>query len=135
MTGDEALAHLIAALEDIERLLPDDKASWDCDPVLRLAVERLWITAGNTAEEYRRTAGADPGVEPWAELAAYRNRPAHVGSSAIRWCTSGARNSGFRRVTAVSYGHTTPQVRGPFRGISAGSRTRRKSSTSQAVAK
>ena len=78
MTGDEALAHLIAALEDIQRLLPDDKASWDRDPVLRLAVERLWITAGNTAEEYRRTAGVDPGVEPWAELAAYRNRLAHA---------------------------------------------------------
>lgn len=78
MTGDEALAHLIASLENIARLLPADKTSWDGDDVVRLAVERLWITAGNTAEEYRRAAGVDPGVEPWAELAAYRNRLAHA---------------------------------------------------------
>jgi hypothetical protein len=32
------------------------------------AVERLWITAGNCVEEYRRANHIDPGVEPWAEL-------------------------------------------------------------------
>ena len=46
--------------------------------MVRLAVERLWITAGNTAEEYRRVAGIDVGTEPWAELVGYRNRLAHA---------------------------------------------------------
>lgn len=65
MTADEALASLIAVLESIERLVPADKASWDDDHVVRLAVERLWITAGNTSEEYRRATGVEAGVEPW----------------------------------------------------------------------
>ena len=78
MTADEALASLIAVLEDIQRLLPSDKASWDGDLVIRLAVERLWITAGNSSDEYRRAAGIEAGLEPWAELAAYRNRLAHA---------------------------------------------------------
>ena len=45
---------------------------------MRLAVERLWIVAGNTAEEYRRAARIDAGVEPWSEFSAYRNRLAHA---------------------------------------------------------
>ncbi len=40
--------------------------------MVRLAVERLWITAGNAAEEYRRAVSVDVGVEPWAELSGYR---------------------------------------------------------------
>jgi hypothetical protein len=75
MTGEEALT---AFLEQIRDLLPADKFVWDGDSVLRLAVERLWISAGNCAEEYRRASGIDPGVEPWAELAGYRNRLAHA---------------------------------------------------------
>lgn len=78
VTADEALTSLIVVLESIERLLPGDKAGWDGDLAVRLAVERLWITAGNTSEEYRRAAGVEAGVEPWAELAAYRNRLAHA---------------------------------------------------------
>jgi uncharacterized protein with HEPN domain len=78
VTADEALSNLIETLEQIRLLLPADKALWDNDAVLRLAIERLWITSGNCAEEYRRAAQIDPGVEPWAELAAYRNRLAHA---------------------------------------------------------
>ena len=48
------------------------------DLKLRLATERLWITAGNAAEEYRHAAGIEVGIEPWAELVAYRNRLAHT---------------------------------------------------------
>jgi hypothetical protein len=55
-----------------------DKAAWDDDLILRLAVGRLWIAAGNCAEEYRRANQIDPGVEPRAELAGYRNRLAHA---------------------------------------------------------
>lgn len=50
----------------------------DSDVVVRLAVERLWITAGNAAEEYRRAAGVDIGLEPWSDLVGYRNRLAHA---------------------------------------------------------
>lgn len=45
---------------------------------LVLAVERLWIYAGNLAEEHRRAAGEMPGVDPWAELYGYRNMLAHA---------------------------------------------------------
>jgi hypothetical protein len=69
---------LVATLTQIRDILPSDKASWDAEPLRRLAVERLWITAGNLAEIARSTRGADPGVEPWSELAGYRNLLAHA---------------------------------------------------------
>jgi uncharacterized protein with HEPN domain len=46
--------------------------------LVRLAVERLWITAGNTSEAYRRSVGLPAGVEPWGELAGDRNLLAHA---------------------------------------------------------
>ena len=52
MTAEEALTSLIQTLDQIRGLIPAEKASWDGDLVLRLAIERLWITAGNCAEEY-----------------------------------------------------------------------------------
>jgi hypothetical protein len=54
VTADEALASLVATLEEIEGILPAGKPEWDGDRIRRLAVERLWITAGNATEEYRR---------------------------------------------------------------------------------
>jgi hypothetical protein len=55
VTVDELLEALIATLEHIERLVPTDRPAWDADERTPLAVERLWIEAGNTAEEYRRS--------------------------------------------------------------------------------
>ena len=78
MTADEALHALIEALEELRQLLPASKGRWDADRVLRLAIERLWITAGNAAERYRLAAGIDAGDDPWAELVAYRHRLAHA---------------------------------------------------------
>ncbi len=78
MTADEALQALVQTLEQLQAIVPPEKTAWDEDLLVRLAVERLWIVAGNTAEEYRRTARIDAGVEPWAELTAYRNRLAHA---------------------------------------------------------
>ncbi len=78
MTPDEALNALVETLEELQRILPPDKDTWDASPVVRLAVERLWITAGNAAEEFRRATSVDAGVEPWAELSGYRNRFAHA---------------------------------------------------------
>ncbi|HEX5265410.1 MAG TPA: hypothetical protein VFW24_01425, partial [Acidimicrobiales bacterium] len=68
---------LVETLQEIQALVPAIKQGWDSDRVLRLAVERLWITAGNLAEEYRQAAGLEVGRDPWAELAAYRHRLAH----------------------------------------------------------
>jgi len=69
---------LVATLEQLRQILPSNRATWDNQPVVRLAVERLWITAGNLAETYRITSGIDTGVDPWAELAGYRNLLAHA---------------------------------------------------------
>jgi uncharacterized protein with HEPN domain len=79
VTGDELLDALIDTLEQLAAILPGDKVVWDAEPTIRLAVERLWITAGNVAEAYRKDVlDADPGVEPWSELVAYRNKLAHA---------------------------------------------------------
>ncbi|HUP68993.1 MAG TPA: hypothetical protein VM142_04165 [Acidimicrobiales bacterium] len=53
MTGDNALQALVEILEQLQAIVPADQAVWDDSLVVRLAVERLRIVAGNTAEEYR----------------------------------------------------------------------------------
>ena len=68
MTADEALGALVGTLEQLRQTFPQDKATWDSRLVVRLAVERLWITAGNLAEVYRIERGVTTGVEPWSEL-------------------------------------------------------------------
>lgn len=78
MTGSEALAALITTLEQLKGLLPTDKAGWDRDAILQLAVERLWITTGNLAEVYRTKEGLSTDVDPWAELVGYRHLLAHA---------------------------------------------------------
>ncbi len=79
MTGDELLSALIETVEQLIAVVPSEKTGWDAEPLLRLAVERLWITAGNVAEAYRRDVlDIDPGVEPWSEFVAYRNKLAHA---------------------------------------------------------
>ena len=50
---------------------------FNADRLVRYAVERLWIYAGNLADQHRREQGLDLGVEPWAELVATRNVYAH----------------------------------------------------------
>ena len=64
-------------------LLPADKAVWDANQLLRLAVERLWILAGTTAETYRIAANLDVGALPWAELYQFRNVLAHLTPSQL----------------------------------------------------
>jgi len=78
VSPDDLLGDLLPTLEQLRLLLPSDKSIWDGDLVVRLAVERLWITAGNLAETYRTAAGIDSGIDPWAELAGYRNLLAHA---------------------------------------------------------
>jgi hypothetical protein len=53
VTAEEALDALLLTLDQLLRMLPSSKSAWNEDDVVRLAVERLWITAGNLAEAYR----------------------------------------------------------------------------------
>jgi uncharacterized protein with HEPN domain len=78
VTAEEALDALLLTLDQLLRILPRSKSAWDEDDAIRLAVERLWITAGNLAEAYRIDRGIAPGIEPWSELAGYRNLLAHA---------------------------------------------------------
>lgn len=78
MTADEALDSLVAILQQLRALLPQDKDSWDERLLLQLAVERLWITAGNLAEAFRIERGIATGIYPWSELVGYRNLLAHA---------------------------------------------------------
>ncbi len=67
MTADEVLVALAAALEQPRQVLPDDETVWDNDVLVRLAVERLWIAAGNLAEAYRIEEGIVAGSSPEVE--------------------------------------------------------------------
>lgn len=78
MTADEVLDALVATLEQLRQILPGDKATWDSEVLVRLAVERLWITAGNLAEAYRIERGIAAGIEPWSGLAGYHHLLAHA---------------------------------------------------------
>lgn len=78
MNGRALVEQLGDVLQQLGDLLPADKAAWDNDVRTRLAVERLWITAGNVAEAHRVTAGLETGTEPWAELYRFRNLLAHA---------------------------------------------------------
>ncbi|MDQ6613738.1 MAG: hypothetical protein M3083_03020 [Actinomycetota bacterium] len=78
MTASESLRALLETLGQLKQIFPKDKQTWDDQPIVQLAVERLWITAGNLAEAYRTQEGIGSGVEPWAELAGYRNLLAHA---------------------------------------------------------
>ena len=73
MTDAELVDALAATLANRRAILPSSKIEWDEDPLVRLAVERLWIMAGNTSAAYLRSVGLPAGVEPWGELAGYRN--------------------------------------------------------------
>ena len=75
--SEEHLQQLLATLRRIAALLPDALDAWHEDEVARLAVERLWIFAGNLADAYRLAAGIDAGLGPWAELHRFRSLLAH----------------------------------------------------------
>ncbi len=78
MTPEQARDALVTTLEQLGQIFPLDKANWDSRLVVRLAVERLWITAGNLAEAYRLGSGIESGVEPWSGLVGYRHLLAHA---------------------------------------------------------
>jgi hypothetical protein len=72
VTPADLLEGLAAELGAIDLLTTRGRAAWDAEELLRLAIERRWITAGNYAERYRLAAQLPPGTDPWAELYDYR---------------------------------------------------------------
>ena len=48
--SDSCREQLVETLQRIADLVPETFVAWKVDEVRRLAVERLWITAGNLAE-------------------------------------------------------------------------------------
>jgi len=67
-----------APLEHLFQLAVSGRERYDTDVLVRLAVQRLWITAGNYAEAYRAAAGIQTGTQPWSELYGYRSVLAHM---------------------------------------------------------
>lgn len=55
--SESYIEQLHATLQRIADLAPTTLADWQADEVRRLAIERLWITAGNLAEAHRLAAG------------------------------------------------------------------------------
>lgn len=78
MTRADLLAGLFRTLEHLARLAAFGRERYDADLLIRLAVQRLWITAGNYAEAYRSAAGVETGTQPWSELYGYRSVLAHM---------------------------------------------------------
>ena len=107
MTSAALLATLQSTLRRIDALTPSDKPAWEADEVRRLAIERLWIAAGNLAEAYRKAAELPPGVEPWAELYGFRSVLAHALPGDISSDVSGMRRPWISRGYSGRY---TPRV-------------------------
>ncbi len=78
MTAAELRAGLRRTLEHISDLAGLGRERYDRDLLIRLAIQRLWITAGNYAEAYRVAIGAEVGTQPWSELYGYRSVLAHM---------------------------------------------------------
>ncbi|MHB1511308.1 MAG: ribonuclease HepT family protein [Acidimicrobiales bacterium] len=78
MSPAELLVGLARELEAIEQLVARGRAAWEADELLRLAIERHWITAGNYAERYRLAEQLPVATDPWTELYDYRCLLAHA---------------------------------------------------------
>ncbi len=83
-TGYRAIIRFATAAADIVTL---DRSRYDADPYLRLALQRLWITAGNDADAYRNAAGLPPGIEPWSERCGHRSARKPDTHDARRLCS------------------------------------------------
>ena len=77
MTGPELLVALLGTLDELADLVELGRQRWDADRLVRLAVQKLWIDAGNYAEECRKAAGIAAGVQPRSALYGYRSVLSH----------------------------------------------------------
>jgi uncharacterized protein with HEPN domain len=69
---------LARELDAIAELVGRGREAWEADQLIRLSIERRWITAGNYAESYRVAAGLAVATDPWSELYDYRCLLAHA---------------------------------------------------------
>jgi uncharacterized protein with HEPN domain len=74
----ELLAGLRRALDQLAGLAELGRDRYDADVLVRLAVQRLWISVGNYAEVYRLATGIATGTQPWSEMYGYRSVLAHM---------------------------------------------------------
>jgi len=72
VSAAELLASVVGELAAIQELVERGRAAWEADEMLRVGIERRWITAGNCPERYRIAVGLGAAVDPWAELYEYR---------------------------------------------------------------
>lgn len=78
MTAADLLAGLVRSLDHLAELAALGRDRHDSHVLIRLAVQRLWISAGNYAEAYRVAVGVESGRQPWSELYGYRSVLAHL---------------------------------------------------------
>lgn len=67
------LVELDRVLARIHELAGLGRQRFDTDDLVRLAIERLWIYAGNLALAHCDEANIPDGVGPWSEMIALRN--------------------------------------------------------------
>lgn len=72
-----ALVQLDRVLARIEDLVALGRDRFDSDDLVRLAVERLWIYAGNLALGHCDDSAVPSGIGPWSELIALRHVYTH----------------------------------------------------------
>lgn len=75
--GEAYLDALASILDQIGQLLNRGREEYDSDPAVRLAIQRLWISAGECAHLYCAATDTEVGVEPWSSLWGYRNVLVH----------------------------------------------------------
>jgi len=78
VTPDELLGGLLRTLDELADLAAHGRQRYDADVLVRLTIQRLWITAGNYAENYRVSAGLESAKSPWSDLYGYRSVLAHM---------------------------------------------------------
>jgi hypothetical protein len=115
--GEDDLAALADTLDHLARLLEAGRDNYDTNQATRLALQRLWIAAGECARRYCNTTGIDVGAEPWSSLWAYRNFLAHHLPAEIQRRTSlGRIRPGPRRASGDRYSRAALSIQTPARG-------------------
>jgi uncharacterized protein with HEPN domain len=71
------LVSLVAILDQIATVEGLGRHRYDSDTGARLALQRLWIAAGEATRRYCDAEGIDDGMEPWTELCQLRDYLAH----------------------------------------------------------
>jgi len=76
-SGEEHLAELTRTLDRLDEIFGEANRHFERDLPASLAVQRLWMAAGECARRYCDAEGIDIGTEPWSSLWGYRNVLAH----------------------------------------------------------